>query len=219
MKRLILLLVLAASPLLAETKGVSYIPREKEPSGFQDIKFGATLEEARAYLAEKYKMGVSPATPYSEKVLVADNDLELHINDDVLFFVNFPLGDKKVRVFLSFNKLGHFYQYTIMGPNYSANYFDTDLQEDVRYLSKVFAERFGPPSSKFTPKYGGMREGYAAYYWKWSSRKCDIATDLNVHESEYFASASVTNRALEKEHAKAADVEEKNSVKKAAQEF
>jgi hypothetical protein len=171
------------------------------PTGFQNVPFGTTMKQAIDLLMKN------------------DSEVTLQEFDDFLSIKYFSIGDRYTNVYLNFNKYGKFYSYSFNSDSYSASEFDSRVIDDAIYFSKIFQKKFGNPIVKNKPQFLNIKQGFVTYFWKWGFKKYSIYTAFSEHESEYFAIATVIDKAMEKELENQINKQEDESAKKAAESF
>lgn len=172
------------------------------PTGFQDINFGTPFDSVKIKLMsiESYRNNMS-------------------YGYDLIYLNDFILGEKTVTVLLLFNNNLKFYRFEIRCQNYTANYFDTIVKNDVQYLSDILAKKYGPPKNKYTPTFFEIKDGYYSFYWKWWKKRFTIFTAISVNGSKYYASAVVYDDNLAKEQQDFEEKSKQESIDKAVNTF
>ncbi len=153
------------SPIKAEEK-IAY--------GFQDIPFGTSFEEVKATLQKKYEYGLTTVQARSDYIVI--NYLKL--------------GNKEFDALLSFDKEMKFKSFSFTGQKKNANYLETQVYEDLDYLTDVFKNKYGNPVACRKPNILEIssRNGMAC---AWKHKDLFITTGISVYEFQYYATATV----------------------------
>lgn len=179
---ILIALLFIAPPIKAE---------ERQVYGFQEIPFGTLFEDVKASLQKKYEYGFPT-------VQVLDNFIKLN---------DFKLGNRNFDVFLHFDPDKKFSTFSFRGKKKPANYLESEVYGDLNYLTEVFKNKYGNPTSSEAPniiKIGTRGQVICT----WDHNVLFIVTGINVYEFEYYANGMIGYRPLE-EKKMSRDKEEK----------
>jgi hypothetical protein len=182
----------------------------KPPTGFHGIPFGVSKDT----FGLKWNELCSKDSDQNLRDAIKYEDYE-----NFYYVANYPLGNQTYRLTFRFNKNGRFYKYEFHSPDYPANYFETTVKSHVDYLSKVFQKKFGDPKKKYNPGLSDIKAGQVSYCWKWRFKKQTVYTGISIYESDYYATAAVSDNDLEDEHNQPLKQDNKTSIDSAASQF
>lgn len=216
MKKIILLILFALFAPPAHISGAGALQSKsfKEPTGFMDIQFGSSKENAINYFIEKYHMKKDDYGGYS-----GDNYFSINDYGEFISAPRFCIAETCYNLTLWFGNIDKFYSYSMRTEGVSALEFDTTLQSEVKTLSQIFREKFGEPKTKLSPGFTDIRQGYDSYFWKWPSKRFDIYTALSVYEFAYRASATIEDKKLKSEEAALEEKRKHEKIKSDANNF
>jgi len=150
-----------------------------EPKGFEGIPFGVSKDQV---VEEIFKKGYTPEEQPGQVLVPL-----------------YSLGDLLVEVVFRFNRVGHFFSYEIRTGAVEKERFPKVI-EAVRYMSEQLAKRFGEPSKKNFYRLEEIQNKKAAQYWIWNDPNVDVATFIKPRDARFFTQATVTDKALAREH-------------------
>jgi hypothetical protein len=189
--------------------------RAGEAYGFGELAFGTKYETVLSSLIAKHQFKKSPddSTLYN-----GPNSMKLTA-EEMLRISNYSLGGSTFDLHMDFNQNKKFYNFMFEGRERPEKEFETQVMDDVKFLSKVFEKKYGEPDKKFRVLGQNIKEGYNSLYWKWVKDNVTIYTAVGKRNNNYYAKAVVMDEKLNKEELEFFDGKKSSAVDDAAKSF
>lgn len=202
--------------LLVSLITLAYSASEETLSGYKGIQFGWTKTKIKQYLTDSLNIIDS-----ENSFVYSENEFGDQ-GDRICFLKIFDKDSENtvvVNVSLLFTPDTVFFSQELATNKYTANYFNTLLKDDALFISSIFKEKYGAPTDKVAPSILNVRHGYVSYFWKWANKTYDIYTGFSVSNSEYYATAVLTDKNLAAKNERSLKIIRDTQAKAAAEGF
>ncbi|MDA3916386.1 MAG: hypothetical protein PF690_05380 [Deltaproteobacteria bacterium] len=207
-----------------------------EQYGFKDIPFGASYEEVyekaeeiqnrydeeqwnnRSHRLKDYDLKKWKRFSRSRKRMYL---LGLKEKKYVALIGNkYNLGDINVDVYFYFDHNDKFYSFQLSTEKVSANYLETKVYKDGKYITEIFKTKYGKSSKCYSnPNILKIRQGYISYLCKWEHNDLRIYTGISENNMKYYAVGMVTFKPMEEQYEKYKKQKELKGTAKGAAAF
>jgi len=153
-------------------------------NGFRDISFGTKKEDVRASL--------------QRIALETGSELMIGKYIDVTKLWHYSIGGKEYLIEFFFDHKDRFYCFEIIWPwPETADYLDSVVKKDVEFLTDIFKNKYGNPTScKGFPSILQIKSGAIASVCKWETAEITAFTGVMEEEYKYYAVGRVLDNKL-----------------------
>lgn len=135
-------------------------------------------------------------------------------------FLEYPLGDRVVRLDLKFDDNDKFYGFGFDFNRYAANRIDDSVYDDLAYITATFINKYGKkPKVKKATKSDIIFNEKTHFIYEWNNKKCIAYTGIGHYESEFYAMAFISDTKLLMSQSKKNNMKNIDAVNKAKKDF
>lgn len=168
--------------------------------GFKDIPFGSSYKDVKKKLEAAY--GTLDAQ-----------------TSRIIAYRMFDLGGKQVRAAFLFDHNYKFYMFMFQTMPKTADLIETDVYNDVQFLTEVFTNKYGKPTLCEEPRKPRILMNSTLSLCHWERKNVEISTGAYTEGFTFGAFGTVYSKKLSQEYESYEKQQKNKSAKEGAKKF